>query len=95
MPAWSQQNPHTFFLAESDERFHVALVGIELELALARLVEVPHNVDGYGVHPHSLRHLNSMAPVFPRNARGMHLAATNLVRLPVEQERYTVIAERE
>ncbi|CAN0639282.1 hypothetical protein BCEP27_100162 [Burkholderia cepacia] len=89
----AQQHPHAFVLAEPNERFDVALVRIEVESAVCRLVKIPHDVHGDGVHAHRLRHLDPVPPVFTRDPCGMHFTAANLEWSTVEQKCDSVVAK--
>nr|WP_224029073.1 hypothetical protein [Paraburkholderia caribensis] len=68
---------------------------MKVERTFGWLVIIPHHIQRNGVHPHCLRHLDAMPPVFNGNARRMQFTTSDLKWCAVEQEAIAVRSKTE
>ena len=90
--AGAKNHPQSFFLGDFAELGDVGLAG-PIEFAGLRFMHVPEEIGADGVEAHGFGGLESIAPVFARDARGMNFAAADLEALAVEKEIFVADAE--
>ena len=83
--AGPQDHPQALLLRDAAKLRVVRLAGPDV-FAGPRLVQIPEQIGADGVQAHRLGHLQTVAPVFLRHARGVDFAAADLEPLAVEQK---------
>ena len=80
-----EDDPQALLLRDAAERGHILFAG-ELVASANRFMVVPEHVGADGIEAAGLHHLDAVTPQSARDAREMHLTATNDELFAVQQE---------
>ena len=90
---WTYNDVEAVLLCDTAEFSHV-IVAREIKLTLTLFVDIPEDIDAYGIHTQRLAHLDTMLPVGAWDTGVVYFGSLHNERLTVQQKSLVTCLER-